>query len=371
MTVPFHASPEFSVGMEMEFQIIDADTLDLADAVMPLLQRLPDRRNVQSEIFQSSVELASPPARTVAELGRAMRVLLDQLQATAGSLGVAICSAGAHPFYRRFAAITPEARYRQQERAAGWLSHHQVTFATHVHLGVDSGDEAVRLMVELKPYLPVLIALSANSPYWQGEDTRFAAFRNRMLATARSYGPPPDFTDWVAFERFMDGLRQVEAADAVADLHWDIRPSPKFGTVEVRVMDAQPTLRDALALAALLRALVRYLRGCRADPALHRLLEPLHWWLQKDNCYVATRYGIDARVAAAEGRPVSLRAVTLELLQALAPYAAADEVEYLERLRRAVEQGLPYQRQRHAFAASSSLQGVVRSLIADLRADAD
>jgi glutamate---cysteine ligase / carboxylate-amine ligase len=367
VSVAFHPSAEFSVGMEMEFQLIDPETLDLADAVVPLLQRLPDEPHVKPEFFQASVEVASPPARDIAELGASMRTLLRELQNTARSLGVDICSAGSHPFYRRSAVVTPGARYRAQEQAAGWLGHHQVTFATHVHLGVPSGDEAMRLMVELKPYLPVLIALSANSPFWQGEDTRFAAFRNRVLASARSYGLPPDFSDWAEFERFMLGLRQVRVAQAVGDLHWDIRPSPGFGTVEVRVMDAQPTLGEALALAALLRALVRFLQHSRTDPGLRRPLEPLHWWLHKDNCYVASRYGIDARAAAADGRAAGLRSLTLATLEAVMPFADTAEAGYLEHLQRAMADGLPYVRQRRTFAAKSSLGAVVRSLVGGLR----
>jgi glutamate---cysteine ligase / carboxylate-amine ligase len=355
--------------MEMEFQLIDAETLDLADAVVPLLQRLGEEPHIKPEIFQESVEVASPPARTLTDLAVDMRALLRDLQANARSLGVDICSAGTHPFYRRSAAITPGARYRSQEEAAGWLSHHQVTFATHVHLGVESGDEAVTLMAELKPYLPVLIALSANSPFWQGEDTRFAAFRSRVLASARSYGLPPDFVDWAAFERFVIGLRRVRVAQAVGDLHWDIRPSPKFGTIEVRVMDAQPTLRDALGLVALLRSLVRFLQHRRADPSLQQPLEALHWWLQKDNCYVASRYGIDANVAAGHDRIASLRAVASETLQAVMPFAAADETDYLGNLQQAVSGALPYQQQRRVFATTSSYRAVVRSLVAAMRED--
>jgi glutamate---cysteine ligase / carboxylate-amine ligase len=365
--VPFNPSPEFSVGMEMELQLIDPATFDLADAVVPLLQRHREEEHVKPEIFQASVEVASPPERSVADLAVSMRTLLHDLHSSAESLGVAICSAGTHPFYRRSAAITPGARYRNQEESAGWLSHHQVTFATHVHLGVESGDEAVTLMAELKPYLPVLIALSANSPFWQGEDTRFAAFRSRALASARTYGAAPDFADWAAFERFMDCLRRVRVAQAVRDLHWDIRPSPGFGTVEVRIMDAQPTLRDALALAALLRALVRFLQHSRGAPSL-RPLASLHWWLQRDNCYVASRYGIDAKLAATEARTTTLRTLALAVLRAVTPFADADEAAYLDRLRQTLEQGgLPYLRQRRTFATTSSLRAVVRALIVELR----
>jgi glutamate---cysteine ligase / carboxylate-amine ligase len=370
MAVRFQPSAAFSVGMEMEFQLIDPQSLDLADAVLPLLRHHPDATHVKPEIFQTSVEVASPPAVQLADLAASMRGLLRDLRTRARSLGVGICSAGTHPFYQRSAAITPGARYRAMEEAGGWLVHHQVTFATHVHLGVSSGDEAVTLMAELQPYVPLLIALSANSPFWQGEETRFAAFRPRVLATARSYGPAPDFADWAAFARFMSVLERAGVARDARSLHWDLRPSPRFGTVEVRVMDAQPTLSDALALVALLRALVRYLQRSRTATDRPPRLQPLPWWLHKDNCFVASRYGIDGRVVvAADGRLRRLRELAAITLRAVRPFAAADETAYLDRLEGAMIDRPPCQRQRHAFAATGSLPGVVRSLMDALRDD--
>lgn len=355
--------------MEMEFQLVDARTLELVDAVVPLLERHVAGPYLKPEFQQSSVEIASPPAHNLTELAGSMRGLLHDLQVSARSMGVEICSAGTHPRFRRSAKITPGARYQGLEEVSGWLSHHQVTFATHVHLGLGSGDEAVTLMAELKPYLPVLIALSANSPYWQREDTRFAAFRHRVLATTRSYGTPPDFADWGCFEQFVQTLQRARVVDEVHDLHWDLRPSPKLGTLEVRVMDAQPTLGDALAFVALLRALVRFLQRSRSATAqLRRPLRPVHWWSLKDNCFVASRYGIDARlIADDDGRIIAMRDAVRATLAAIAPCIEADEQPYLQRLAEAVDAGLPYVRQRRVLAESGSLREVTRSLVVALR----
>ncbi len=126
------------------------------------------------------------------------------------------------------------------QKSYGWLGQNQVTFATHGHLGLPSGEEAVTLMRELKPFLPLLVALSASSPCWHGADTRFAAFRHRVRAASRTYGIPPDFLDWEAFQRFLTTMRRAGLLRTVRDIHWDLRPSPHFGTLEVRVMAPLP-----------------------------------------------------------------------------------------------------------------------------------
>ncbi|MFU8817292.1 MAG: carboxylate-amine ligase, partial [Pseudomonadales bacterium] len=339
----------------MEFQLVDIQTQDLVDAAGPMLEQHVGEPYLKPEFHQSSLELASPPAQSLSELAGSVQGLAHDLLRVAKGLGLEVCSAGTHPCFNRSATITPGARYRALEQAAGWLSHHQVTFGTHVHLGMRSGDDAVALMRKLKPYLPVLIALSASSPFWQGEDTRFAAFRHRVLATARSYGTPPDFADWGCPERFLSSLQRAGIAAELHDLHWDIRPSPVLGTLEVRVMDAQPTVGEALALAALVRALVRFLQHApeqapvpqRDEAPLRQPLKPVHWWSLKDNCFVASRYGIDAMVVVDDdGRVVALRDVAQTMFRAIAPFAEADETPYLQRLEQTVSGGLPYVRQR-------------------------
>jgi carboxylate-amine ligase len=250
------------------------------------------------------------------------------------------------------------------------MSHNQVTFATHVHLGMPSGDEAMRLMHELKLYLPLLIALSANSPYWHGEDTRFAAFRHRVLASSRTYGIPPDFESWHDFEHFAATLQRAEILSSIHDIHWDIRPRPQLGTLEVRVMDAQPTLTEALALAALLRAVTRYLQGTRGESEAERPLSPVFWWSLKDNCYAASRLGIDAKfIVSNEGDVASMLDLADDVLERIAPYADCAERRYLDRLRERLPHGLPYVRQRRIHAESGSLRQVVRTFVGDLRGD--
>jgi carboxylate-amine ligase len=256
------------------------------------------------------------------------------------------------------------------ERNYGWLGHNQVTFATHVHLGMPSGEEALTVMRELKPFLPLLMVLSASSPFWHGSDSGFAAFRHRVLAASRTYGIPPDFPDWPAFERFFSTMAKAGVLESVRDIHWDLRPCPHFGTLEVRVMDAQPTLAEALALAALLRALVRFLQSCRGSWDPPGALAPQPWWTLRDNCFIASRDGIQARlIASQDGDLIALRRLARLVLEWVRPWAAADERPWLDRLEASIAAGLPYLRQRRQLGRGGSLRQVVAGLGREFRAD--
>ena len=347
--------------MEMEFQLVDPCSGDLVDGIVPLLRECADHEAIKPEFIQNTVEVVSPPALTLTELEGAMRSRIRELLHSCERLGMAVCGMGTHPFSVRPALVSPGSRYRSQIKAAGWLSRNQVTFATHVHLGMPSGDEALLVMRELKPYLPLLIALSASSPFWHGDDTRFAAFRQRVLATSRSYGPPPDFHRWAGFERFLTTMRQARMLEGIRDIHWDLRPRADLGTLEVRVMDAQPTLADALSFVALLRTLIRFLRHTRGAASQDRPLGALFWWYLKENCFWASRHGIDAPlILNDDGDLGTLRQIARSTLDRVGSIALKDEQVALHRLMRNLQEGLPYERQRRSYRRSGSLPGVVR-----------
>lgn len=369
MNIPFNGSDQFSIGMEMEFQLISLETLDLVDGIVPLMELFPDSPNIKPEFIQNCVEVASKPCRDVAELSADLRTLVAELAGRCADLDMGLSGAGTHPFCTRLAAITPGARYETMERTAGLLGHRQITFATHVHLGVPSGDEAVWLAQRLGPYLPMLLALSASSPFWQGHDTAFAAFRPRILASARSYGLPPDFGSWAEFEKTIAGMARAGKLKTVNDVHWYIRPRPGFGTVEVRIMDAQPSVADALAIAALLRALVGFLKDTRDQPG--EQLPSLKHWVLRDNCFLASRFGLDARVAVNDaGDATTLEQLARSLLDRLAPYAQAHrDTGHLERLAETVAAGIPCERQRRVYAKSGSLKAVTEATAAELSGD--
>jgi carboxylate-amine ligase len=368
MSIAFHPSDGFTVGMEMEFQLVDKQTLDLVDGILPLMEIYPGSEYIKPEMIQNTVEVASRPCKNTAELEHHMQSLVSELIARCEELGMRLCGAGTHPFCKRLAAITPRPRYQSMERAGGLLIHNQVTFATHVHMGMPSGDEAVRLMHDLKVYLPLLIALSANSPFWHGNDTGYAAYRHRILASSRNYDIPPDFADWKAFEHFFITMQHARVIEGINDIHWYIRPRPHLGTLEVRIMDAQPTVFEAVSLAAFIQGLALFLQATRNGHEGDKPLQPLSWWSLKDNCFIASRFGIDAQfIVNEEGDISALRDVALKTLEQISPFTDSVTAQpHLERLRKMIDDGLPYARQRAVSHDTGALEEVVHSMALEL-----
>ncbi len=367
----FQPSKPLTVGMELEYQLLNAETLELADGIMPLLECFPDSDNVQPEFIQETVEVVSDPCDDIAALEAHVRELVAEVEAQSARLGMRLCGAGTHPFSTRFAAITPKPRYLEIEEKSGYLSHTRITYATHVHVGVPEAEEMIRLTKELVPYLPVLVALSANSPFWHGYQTGFASYRQRALAATGNYGIPPNFEDWGDYQRFFKAATIAGMCRRVDDLHWDIRPQPGFGTVEVRTMDAVITVSEAVALAALVRVLVAYLRDTPPRERPQGLPTRLPGWAERENHFRASQKALDANcLLDAHGTLSPIRETIERVLDALAPKAEElGEAHYLERVRGTLEHGPGHARQVDTYQETGSLEQVVRAMVGHLRAD--
>jgi carboxylate-amine ligase len=270
------------------------------------------------------------------------------------------------------ALVTPQPRYLHIEQQVGLPVHTQITFAAHVHLGMGSGEEAIRMMGELRAYLPLLIAVSANSPFWRGYDTGHASYRQRILAAARTYGIPPSFGDWEEFVRFFDVGLKADVFETVRDIHWDIRTQPSLGTLEVRSMDMQPTVEEAIDLAAFVRVLGAYLARVPQAERPASLPKPLPWWFEKHNHYQAAHLGLEAMcIHDEDGSLVQMATLFAEVAEAVSEIA--DELglsQQLERLGRQVKTGVGYVRQRRVWHEALSMREVVAALTRELALEA-
>jgi carboxylate-amine ligase len=282
---------------------------------------------------------------------------------------MSLCGAGTHPFCNRLATVTPLPRYLVQQAKSGYLGNLLTTCALHVHVGVPSGDEAIAIMVTLKPYLPILLALSASSPFWWGYDTGYASYRQRVLASMRNYGLPPMFKSWQEFTDLFQSGRSAGMFDIVRDIHWDLRPRPDLGTLEVRVMDSQPTIREAIALTAFVHSLIVYRQHCHREGMTGFLLTPCHEWFEKENYFRASQLGLDAcYIEDDRGNSRPIVAIVKAILKALAPTAhQLGETEYLKFLENRLEGGSSYSRQRRIFQQTGSQKEVVASLVRELK----
>jgi carboxylate-amine ligase len=354
--------------MEIELQFLDPKTLDLADGILPLMASYPQQPFAKPEYNQATVEINSQVCSNIDELETNMFSILTNLQARCEELNILLCGAGTHPFSKRLVPITPVERYQIQYERAGCLSY-WFTFAQHVHVGMPSGDEAVAVAKMLKPYLPIVLALSANSPFWQGFNTGYASFRQRLLASRQTYGVPPGFQNWRDFVTFFDSVKRAGIVETVRDLHWDLRLQPHWGTLEVRVMDTQSTLQEALMLAAFIHSLIVYLQHYREGQETGFLLKPVHWWLEKENHFRASHLGLDANyIENDRGNIRPIKQVIADILDSLRATAAElGDTKYLQLVRDRLQKTPSYIRQRQVWQKTGSQQAVVGFLVKQLK----
>ena len=364
----FNNCSEPSVGVEWELQLVDAESLDLFPGILPLMEFFPDTDFVKPEYIQSCVELASCVAKTSDAAIEHIRQLLVQIRQRCRELEMSICGAGTHPFCRRLALITPTPRYIRLKRNTGYLAYRQITFGTHDHIGMPSGDEAMRAMSHLVPALPVFIALSANSPFWRGHKTGHAAYRHRILATTPSYGLPEIFHNWADFVSFYNATLKSGMVTHFKDIHWGIRPHPDFGTIEIRTMDAASNLQTLHALVAFTRVMAVCMARASPEEVSQVLPLELPMWIEKENCYRASHCGLDAEfIFNEQGEHRPLRGLIEDLMDFCE--SVADDIgesKNLQLSRQILIHKPGYLRQLDAYTASHSMRVVAENLKSQL-----
>jgi carboxylate-amine ligase len=278
-------------------------------------------------------------------------------------------SAGTHPFSRwRDQRVTPDPRYLELVDELQWTARRLAIFGAHFHVGVPNGERAVSIANALRTHLPVLLALSASSPYWEGEDSGLASARCKVFESLPTAGLNPPLDGWDEFEELMATFVRSGCIRSIREIWWDVRPHPDFGTVELRMCDAPPTLREVTALAALAQSLVVHLD----DQLDHG--EPLdrrNEWTVRENKWLAARHGVEARlITDPSGEREDLGTIVDALVADLAPTAAelgcADELAAVTEI---VRVGPSYARQRAVRAAGGSAVDVVDHLVRELATD--
>jgi len=363
----FSQSMKPTVGMEIELQLLDEHSLDLMAGIMPLMEFFPDNSAVKPELIQSCVEINSVICRNSAEATQGILHTLVKVRRRCDELGMRMCGAGTHAFGKKLGLITRQPRFIDMKSNFGLVSRNQQTFATHVHIGMPSGNMAMFAMRHLIPCMPVLLAISANSPFWRGYHTAHASYRHRILAAAPNYGLPPYFEDWGDFVRFFQMAQRADVFSTFKDIHWDIRPHPDFGTLELRVMDAASTVGTAGAIAAFARSLVVYLiEHASVDLAEWPVIR-LPRWIEEINCFQASNRGLGANYISNEkGEVRPLRDLVSELIDLVKPVAQRiGEARGISALESFLTEGAGYQRQLQEFERSESYFKTTESL-ADL-----
>jgi carboxylate-amine ligase len=260
--IVFNSSPAPTVGVEVEMFLVDAGTGELVQAADEILETLaagnPEGHpKAKHELFRSTIEAITGICTTVGEAGEDLRGTMAEVAAVAGELDVELMACGTHPFSRwQDQVVSPGPRYEKFLGRLGWPVRRLAINGIHVHVGVSSGEAAVAITQALREQLPLLVALSASSPFWDGADTDLASVRTKIFESLPTSGLPPHLGCWEDFETFMHGLLRAGVIGSIREVWWDIRPHPDFGTVELRMCDATPTLGETLAIAAIAQCLV-------------------------------------------------------------------------------------------------------------------
>ncbi|AEV85650.1 carboxylate-amine ligase [Actinoplanes sp. SE50] len=373
MRIDFARSVRSRLGIEWEIACVDRRSGELAAAAPELLAKVGGAAgfpHVTGELLTNTVEVVSAPHHRVARAVDDLDRLVEQLAGVAEPMGVDLISSGTHPFSQWFRQrVTPgKPRYDTLIDRTQWWGRQMMIWGVHVHVAVEDRRKVLPIVDGLLTYLPHFQAFSASSPFWAGETTGYASNRALMFQQLPTAGLPPQLADWAAYEALVADLRHTGVIEELNELRWDIRPAPRWGTIEVRTFDGMPTLREIGALAALTQCLVEFFsRELDAGRTVPRL-QP---WFVRENKWRAARYGMEAiviRTAAGDERLVTEDLVG-ELLPRLAPVAESlGCVAELAGLAEIVEHGASYQRQlRVAAANAGSLKAVVSSLVRELR----
>jgi carboxylate-amine ligase len=356
----FAGAADLTVGIEEEFSILDPHTLEL----MPAFERLRDvaardqllRESVAGELISSEIEIISGAGTNLQDALARQRARRRRLFALAAAEGVALGATGTHPWadYREQPIIDTE-HYRRVEDGLKYVAWRNNTFSLHVHVGVRDIDRAVRACDRLRPVLPLLLAISANSPFLDGRDSGLHSARTQSFTKSfPRCGVPDCFGGWRAYREYIEFLRATNSIVEFTQVWWSVRPHFKFGTVEVRVCDAQATAQESEALAGLMVACIAQAVRDVDENAPHADLAPR---LIEENMWRAIRFGLDGRLIDLErGQEYPARAAIERLLAWTAPVRAELAIEPnfperngAQRQRRLIDAGATRE---HVFAAS-------------------
>jgi glutamate---cysteine ligase / carboxylate-amine ligase len=371
--IDFEVSTHQTLGVEWELALVDKVTRDLSNTAFELFAAVRERRGAEEprlhqELLRNTVEVVSGICGSVDEAVGDLVETLRVVRRSADDLGVDLYCAGTHPFAQwSHQVLTPDHRYEELIERTQWWGRQMLIWGVHVHVGVKRREHVFPIISALLSQFPHLQALSASSPIWASTDTGYASNRAMMYQQLPTAGLPLQFECWEEFEIFVAEEEKTGVIESLRDLRWDIRPSPRFGTVEVRVCDSMSTLTELRAVVALTHCLVVDLED-RLEAG--ETLPTLPSWHVRENKWRAARYGLDAEIIldrACRERPVTEDLA--DLLCRLEPVArrlgcASD----LAAVADIPKNGASYQRQRKVAAETDNdLVAVVDSVVKELQ----
>jgi carboxylate-amine ligase len=356
--------PPYTLGVEEELMIVDAQSMDLVPAIEEMIEGVPHETQgqVKPELLQSVLEIATDVCRSVGEAAGQLEDLRRRVRETAEAKGLQIGSAATHPFaHWEDQRIVKRERYREILDMLGFVARQELLFGLHVHVGIDDADKAIHVANGMRVHVPLLLALSANSPFWRGQETGLASTRMPIFRQFPRVGMPPAYDGWKDFEERIGFMVESKTIEDYTYLWYDVRPHPNFGTVEIRAMDGQTRVEHTLALAALIQAMVKELAEHfeAGEPLASYPFEMLD-----ENRWIAARHGLAGEMVDLPSfERVPTKALGRRLYDRLLEHAqdlgSASDLEGVDDL---LERGNGAHRQQVVYEANHDLNEVVREI---------
>jgi glutamate---cysteine ligase / carboxylate-amine ligase len=347
--------------------IVDDETLDLASAIETLLEDVSGDAiaagEVKPELMESVCEIATTPVKNTAQAGAQLRALRRTVNEAVNRRGLSIGSAGTHPFALwEDQRVVARSRYRDLISGLQFVARQEIIFGIHVHVGLDDPDKAIHVTNGMRVHIPLLLALSGNSPFWRGDSTGLDSTRTPIFRAFPRVGIPPRYDDFADWARRIEFMMSSKVIGDYTYLWYDVRPHPNFGTVEIRCMDSQTRVEHTLAIAALIQAMVKELaEHYEAGKELSRY----PYEMLDENKWLAARHGLaGALVDLPDRSRVPVPELARRLIERLRPHAeelgSAAEFDGLEDI---LEKGNGASRQVVVYEANHDLREVVREIL--------
>jgi carboxylate-amine ligase len=357
------SGPSYTIGIEEELMIVDGESYNLVNAIESLLEDT-NEGEIKPELMESVLEISTKPCQTTGEAHEQLRRLRRQVCEKAGTRGLCIGSAGTHPFAMwEDQRIVARPRYRDLISALRFVARQEIIFGMHVHVGIDDPDKAIHVATGMRVHLAVLLALSANSPFWRADATGLASTRTPIFRAFPRVGIPPAYRDWDDYQRQIEFMVHSGVMADYTYLWYDVRPHPNLGTVEIRVCDSQTRVEHSIALTALIQAMAKELAEHYEQG---QALGEYPWQMLDENKWLAARHGLDGElVDLPSSERVPTKALARRLVDRLREHAQDLGSERdLEGIDDLLRRGNGAARQIVVYEANHDLREVMAEIVA-------
>lgn len=317
MSINFKHSGENTVGIEVEVQLLDKNSLGLTNTSTKIIDGLEGySESIKHELMMSNLEVNTKICLDIDEAAKDLYEKFNIVIDEALNHDTVICCAGTHPFsHWKDQIITKDERYQRLLNDLCMIARRFNVFGLHVHVGVSSGEKCIYIMNRLLYYIPHLLALSVNSPFWNGEITGLSSYRTKVFESLPTAGLPFYFNDWADYSALVDNFIATGTIETIRDIWWDLRPHNNFGTIEIRVCDSPSSLKEILAIASLIQALVNKLGNEFDEGAVSKSSHPS---VVRENKWRASRFGLNGDFITEEGnKTINAKKAIYELVESV------------------------------------------------------